>query len=260
MGFRIMLEKCGKVATINVGMIMTKQLLYRIAILILLLCQVGSVIVVQADNHPIATTQVDPVTSVQYLPIIFKPFNCPNYFDDFSNPASGWFVGEDNTLLAEYLGGKYHVVVKKINSSSIIDAPTCNRRDYTVEVDAHWAGVMGVTYGLMLGTTASPRRFYTFEVNAASQEFTVYSYGPGGWDLIVTQPAPVIHTGAGINHLKVTHQGGMFTPSINGSGFDPWVDTTDPGEKGLGLIIISNPNNANTEANFDNFRVTNIYR
>lgn len=255
-----MLEKYGKVATINVGMIMIKQLLYRIVTLILLLCQVGSVIVVQADNHPIATTQADPVTSVQYLPIILKPFSCPNFFDDFNNPASGWFVGEDNTLLAEYMGGEYRVVVKKTNSSSIIDAPSCKRKNYTVEVDARWAGVMGVTYGLMLGTTESPRRFYTFEVNTASQDFTVYSYGPGGWDLIVNQPAPVIHAGAGINHLKVTHQGGMFTPSINGFDFAPWADTTQQGEKGLGLIIISNPDDVNTEAHFDNFSVTNIYR
>jgi hypothetical protein len=239
---------------------MAKQLFYRITVLALFLCQVGSVIVVQAGDHPIATTQAEPVTSFQYLPIVFKPFNCPNFFDDFSNPASGWFVGEDNTLLAEYLGGEYHVVVKKKNSSSIINAPTCKRQNYTVEVDAHWDGVMGATYGLMLGTMENPRRFYTFEVNTASQEFTVYSYGPGGWDLIVTQPSEAILEGAATNHLKVTHRGGEFTAVIGTTEVYNWIDTTKPGEKGLGLIIISNPNDANTEAHFDNFSVTNIYR
>jgi len=238
---------------------MTKHL-YRIAVVALLFCQVGSVVVVQADNHPIAASQVDPVTSVQYLPILFKPVSCSNFFDDFSNPASGWFVGEDSTLLAEYQGGEYRVVDKKTNSSSIIDAPTCKRQDYIVEVEAHWAGVMGVTYGLMLGTTESPRRFYTFEVNAASQDFNVYSYGPGGWELIVTQHSTAILAGAATNHLRVTHQGDVFTPWINGSEFDPWVDTTKLGEKGLGLIIISNPDEVNTEAHFDNFSVTNISR
>jgi hypothetical protein len=237
---------------------MTKQLIYRIAVLALLTCQVGSVVVVQAGDHPIASNQADLAASIQYLPIVFKPDDCPNYFDDFSNPASGWFVGEDNTLLAEYLGGEYRVVVKKTNSSSIINAPACERQDYTVEVDARWAGVMGVSYGLMLGTSESPRRFYTFEVNAAAQDFTVYSYGPGGWDLIVTQHSTAINKDAATNHLKVTHQGGAFTPWINGLELDPWVDDTEPGEKGLGLIIISNPDHANTEARFDNFRVTKV--
>jgi len=239
---------------------MTKQLFYRLAVLALLFSLVGSVIVVQAGNHPSATTQADPVTPIQYLPIVLKPISCQDYFDNFSNPASGWFVGEDNTLLAEYLGGEYRVVIKKTNSSSIIDAPTCKRQDYTVEVDAHWAGVMGVTYGLMLGTMESPRRFYTFEVNAASQDFTVYSYGPGGWDLIETQHSEAIDEGAATNTLKVTHQGGEFTAVINRTEVYTWEDTTDPGEKGLGLIIISNPDEVNTEAHFDNFSVSNIYQ
>jgi hypothetical protein len=241
---------------------MTKQIFYRITVLSLLLCQVGSVIVVQADNHPAKVVQADQVASVQYLPIVYRPFTCPDYFDDFSNPASGWFVGEDNKFLSEYLNGEYRVLVKRSNSSYIFDAPTCKRINYTVEVDARWidSSNKGTSYGLMLGTVETPRQFYSLELKPDTQEFTIYSYGRGGWELIVSGSSTAIQTGAAPNHLVVTHRGGTFSAEVFNTHLYTWDDTTDPGEKGLGLIVASYPNQGNADARFDNFRVINIYR
>lgn len=240
---------------------MTRQSVYRIAVLVILVSQVGSVMVARADTPAFKTAQAGEATSVCYLPLIFSSPGCPDYFDNFSNPSSGWYVGEDNKLLVEYLEGEYRVMVKRTNSSRIIDAPTCNRQDFTVEVDARWAGVdnMGVSYGLMVRTTASPSQYYFFEVSADTQKFTISHYGQGGWEPIIGPKfSEAIHAGTVSNHLKITHNGNSFTAEVNGFPVHTWVDITEPGEKGVGLIIFSYPDQGNADARFDNFRANKI--
>ncbi len=58
-----------------------------------------------ANRHAIAELSPEETAEpVAYLPVIINNY-CPDYFDDFSNPASGWPVGEDDDLRTEYLDG-----------------------------------------------------------------------------------------------------------------------------------------------------------
>ena len=45
------------------------------------------------------------------LPVILRPC-LPLYSDNFSNPASGWFVGDDGDNRYEYLNGEYRILVR----------------------------------------------------------------------------------------------------------------------------------------------------
>ena len=45
------------------------------------------------------------------LPVILRPC-LPLYSDNFSNPASGWFVGDDGDYRYEYLNGEYRILVR----------------------------------------------------------------------------------------------------------------------------------------------------
>ena len=46
-----------------------------------------------------------------YLPFIIR--SClPQYTDDFSNPASGWPVGDDGDFLLDYDSGEYRILVR----------------------------------------------------------------------------------------------------------------------------------------------------
>jgi hypothetical protein len=112
----------------------------------------------------------------------------------------------------------------------------------------------------MFGTIETPRQFYSLELKPDTHEFTIYSYGHGGWDLIVSQSSTAIQTGTATNHLEVTHRGNEFKAEVNDILIYTWGDTTDPGDKGFGLIVASYPAQGNADAHFDNFRVTNIYR
>lgn len=246
---------------------MKTQLVSRIAVLVVLISLAGSVMTAQADNLLIDASQANGGDFSVYLPVVLNdPFvpDCPDFFDDFSDPASGWFVGEDNRMLAEYLNGEYRVLVKRTNWSQIINAPACKQKNYTVEVDARWAGSdnMGVSYGLMFSTTDSPTQYYFFEVKADKEEegeYTVSHYGQGGWETIIeSEVSSLINTGTASNKIKVTHQGSLFTAFIDGVYLDSWNDTTEPGEQGVGLIIYSYPHQGDADARFDNFRVTKL--
>ncbi len=72
-----------------------------------------------------------------YLPICLTRF-CSDYFDDFSNPASGWSVINNANVRSQYKAGEFRVN-SKVPNYYLFRAPTiCEHQDYTVEVDVRW--------------------------------------------------------------------------------------------------------------------------
>jgi hypothetical protein len=111
----------------------------------------------------------------------------------------------------------------------------------------------------MLGKTENPSQLYLFEVDTVAGEFNISHYGQGGWEYIVdSQSSTAIHDGATTNTLAVIHDGNWFTAMVNGIVLHSWEDTTDPGEKGLGLVVLSHVDSGNADARFDDFQVTKI--
>ena len=49
--------------------------------------------------------------STIYLPVSIRD-GCPDFFDDFSDPASGWHVVDAWTVRKEYLDGEYRILTK----------------------------------------------------------------------------------------------------------------------------------------------------
>jgi len=198
-----------------------------------------------------------------YLPVALQNFTkCPDFFDDFSDPDSGWFIGEDGTGQAEYLkgSGEYNVLVKPANYYWILKAPTCDQINYSVEVDARWSGNSGASYGLVFGVKGDFEQFYTFEVNSDSEQYALYRYGPGGWTEIVpnTYVYRVINPGVMGNHLKATRHGDTITLEVNGTVLGTWFDEAITGASGSGLIVSSYSDLGEAEARFDNYRVTGL--
>ena len=238
---------------------MVTRLSFLVAVLVLLVSQVSSssaaVSAVHVDQMQLnqRLTGVD-VIYPSYLPIVFRNF-CSDFFDDFSNLGSGWFTGEDGDFRAEYLNGEYRFLVKQMGWTWLLRAPTCDRPQYIVEVDARWAGDPGAGHGLVIGIVGNLDQFYTFEVNTDYQEYAVwYFQDPGGWVLISYGNSAAIQPGGGTNHLKVTFEGLNFTGEVNGSPLITWAGT--PGELGVGLTVTSYSDLPNADAGFDNFKVT----
>ncbi len=195
-----------------------------------------------------------------HLPLLFLDLDvCSNFFDDFSDPSSGWYTGEDSDGRFEYLNGEYSALVKPSSFYWLLGAPTCDRANYTVEVDARWTGNTGSSYGLIFGIQGDYEQFYSFEMNTDFQEFALLRYGPGGWVEIVPPTGSLRSMlGADTNHLKATRNGDVISLEVNGTTLGSWSDSTITGASGTGLIISSYSDVANAEAAFDNFSVTRL--
>ncbi len=126
----------------------------------------------------------NPETFQVSIPCIFNNY-CPDFFDDFSNPASGWEVVDDEFERTEYVNGEYRVAPYEIGYTYYYAAPTCSRENYVVEVDARWASSPGGSYGIMFGLLADYSRFYTVEIDTDYRDVIVWRKDSSGWTEIV---------------------------------------------------------------------------
>lgn len=189
-----------------------------------------------------------------FLPAVVNSY-CSDFSDDFSNPASGWYTGEDSTISVGYVGGEYRVWIKPVDYYGAFRAPTCNRINYEVEVDSRWVTNTGTGYGIAFGITGDFSRFYVFLVNTDFQDYGVYRYdGPDNWIAIrYWTPSSAINPVDASNHLGVIRDGSTIRLAINGSWVDLLSDATISGATGAGVVVVTYMDLPNADAHFDNF-------
>ena len=188
-----------------------------------------------------------------YLPIITKKACQLLYFDDFSDPNSGWPNFEDENRRYEYADGEYKILVK--NTESWAGAsPDFQASEYYVGVDVHSAtGVTG-SHGIIFGLTEDWSGFYTFEIDPEGY-YTVWKYSEnGGWKNLIVEFSPFINKSSELNQLKVKRFGNSFEVYANGNLLTSRTDKTYTGLGYIGLIV-SSFDQVNVEARFDNFYV-----
>jgi len=160
------------------------------------------------------TYQFDEPSYENFLSLIFgRP--CTDYFDDFSDPTSGWFVGEDEFARYEYMHGEYRIVSKD-SFDNYADAPTCPHIDYSVEVKARWDGISGESYGIYFGFNEQLNEFYLFEVSADYQDYSLYYFDGYDYQTIIPYTyTPIINSGFSSNQIRVTRKGNQIILVIN---------------------------------------------
>lgn len=209
-----------------------------------------------------ATVNVEPVSHQVYLPTIYAP--CGNYFDDFSDPGSGWTQQDYAEVLFEYLNGEYRILSKQSSYIFFARAPTCERQNYIVEADARWVGTPGESYGLIFSIKDTPSvffdQFYLYDMNTDFRQFRLLRYSSGGgYNTVVPITfSPAINSGTASNHLKITRNGSQITLEVNGVILGTWFDETITGVTDVG--VVSNPYSYNptSDARFDNFSITKL--
>lgn len=225
---------------------MTKSTLFRSSILLIL-----ALLLILGGNAE-AFNQM-----FVYLPITF-PYYCPDYYDDFSNPASEWYVGDDGYARFEYLHGEYRILSKDIFDNHS-DAPSCARDNYTVEVDARWVGISGESYGIVFGLTENLDEFYLFEVSPDYQDFALYRFD--GYDYLTIIPytySPFINNGFSSNQIKITRNRYQITLGVNGIVLGTWTDANIIGETYAGIFSLAYIEDPISDARFDNFSIRSL--
>jgi uncharacterized repeat protein (TIGR01451 family) len=173
----------------------------------------------------------------------------PLYTDDFSNPASGWPVGNSSTTTVGYLNGEYRILVKPANYIVFV-YDDFGASDYRVEVDARPGGSLNGGLGLIFGRT--DQGFYLFEIHDGW--FILLRNDPSWtWTVLIDwTPSSAIHTGSQTNHLKVVRYGASIQLYANGQLL---ATTSDATYLGSGLGISSDAFSKNYDGRFDNLVV-----
>lgn len=201
-----------------------------------------------------------------YLPLILA--GCDEYFfDDFSDPNSGWPVGpvilnSQQLGSLEYLNEEYHIHSDTAGAGYLFRplAPALGYENYTVAADARFDvpttdGLVGLIFGGIIEGNEVPR-YYLFEIEPETQEFRLVrrEYGVST-DIISYTVSAAINTGAAVNHLEVTRIGDQITLAVNDTTLGTWADSglTGPGYTGLGLRTRTSVTQA--DGYFDNFHL-----
>ena len=93
------------------------------------------------------------------------------YADDFSDPGSGWYVGEDVNNKYSYEAGEYEILVRTGNRWAAASAPASTRSNYTLEADMRLLSANGSGYGLIFDISGDWSRLYLFEVVPGSTSY-----------------------------------------------------------------------------------------
>jgi hypothetical protein len=198
-----------------------------------------------------------PVATV-YLPLVVnKPLPPFSYFDDFSDPGSGWDIEDTGDVRVGYQNGEYEILLRDALWSASILAPIDAVGDCSVEADIRrHAGSEGL-YGLIFGHVDWDH-FYIFIVDPDSGDYTVVDEDTGAWMPVIDWTfSPEINWSPDVaNHLKVERKGEQITVYINGNLLTTANDDTYPGCLRVGLYADSASSFDPVSTRFDNFRVS----
>jgi uncharacterized repeat protein (TIGR01451 family) len=192
-----------------------------------------------------------------FLPIILRNY-CADFFDTFSNPASGWPVDDDSFETRSYLGGEYQILGKQAGFIYTARAPQCDRQNYVVQADARWASSVNNYYGLLFGITPTFNQYYIYEVNPDLQTYRLRRRDSDGVirTVIAATSSGAIQAGLASNHLKATRNGTQISLEVNGTLLTSVSEGTISGLTGAGLSARPYDNVLPGDARFDNFSVT----
>lgn len=188
-----------------------------------------------------------------FIPIGFNNY-CPDFIDNFSNPLSGWPIGEDDYVGFGYLNGEYQIHTKKAGFVYLFNSPSCDRKNYVVDVDARWVGVPGSGYGIVFGIVGDFDQYYLFDINTDYQMYRLLYRSPSGWETLISPTTSnSINSGIATNHLNVIRNNTLINLKVNGTTLSVLNDNRISDLTGAGIVSQPYDKEPNSDARFDNF-------
>ena len=187
-----------------------------------------------------------------FVPAVTRNFCPTRFFDDFSNPASGWPIVDTGNVRYEYLDGEYRILLRNAYWWAGATPDVIAANDYNVSVDVRNASGVYGSYGFMFGVSSDGGQFYTFEIDPDGF-WVIWRFDAGsGWTLLAIDSSGSIATGTATNHLKLERNGALMNVYANGVLLASLSDGAYTGERGVGVFVTSY-DQGNVDVRFDNF-------
>lgn len=191
-----------------------------------------------------------------YLPLTLRNF-WAGYFDDFSDPNSGWDTGENARQIYRYLGGEYQIYVKTEWDGFAITPDLVLPSDYRIEVDARKVSAGACSYGLIFGAhwTSDSYEAYQVIVYPTTGEFFVNKRAlDGSWSTIKDWTySSAINQNDGTNHITVDRIGTTIKLYMNGTQVANITDSSFVGPGRDAGIRAYSYGDVPVDVRFDNF-------
>jgi hypothetical protein len=206
----------------------------------------------------IGAIEFDGEFNRSFLPVTLNT-GCADFFDDFSDPRSGWPVVDNELVLSEYLNGEYRIFTRNPDLFYLFLSPACPRDFYTVEVDARWEGEPGAIYGILFASAEDFEEYYFFFINT---EFLVYRImrtdETGTSEIAPLTDSSAIQPGNATNRLEIQWESGLLKAFVNGTKLGEWPVTDQLRPSFAGVFAGSYIDQQNSDARFDNFSVVTL--
>jgi len=154
-------------------------------------------------DFPLVIVPDGLITYYAYLPIVVRNHDVLLlYFDDFSDPNSGWLIEEGDWGHVGYYDGEYEMSSNEgwwgVDSSAPInDVPA----SFSLEADVRFVSGTENAYGLKLSTPEGTA--YDFYVKPVDQRWALSYYDGSQWGDLAAGNSAYINQGTATNHLKV---------------------------------------------------------
>jgi hypothetical protein len=225
--------------------------------------EINSIGIQRPPEHMNIAGSTSTVDSTIFLPLAIynhKPFLL--YFDDFSDPNSGWHTGDTGNANLSYIDEEYQIIIWKDHDGLMVTPDLVLPADYRIEVDAYQASTIDCSYGLMFGNQYNVNNYEGYQVIIfpASQVFLLNKRNMDGtWTTLVDWThSSSIMPGTAPNHLRVDRIGSDIIIYINGTQVVTYDDSsfTGPG-RDAGVRVYSSDDYP-AYGRFDNFGVYRI--
>ena len=190
-----------------------------------------------------------------YLPAIMN-IGCADFFDDFSNPRSGWPVEVTNLVKSEYLNGEYRVFTKNPDFFYLFLSPACARDYYKVVVDARWVDEPGAILGILFASSEEFEEFYFFFVNTDFQVYSIVKVdGENDIDIVPLTGSDAINVGGETNRLEIHWEKDRIKAVVNDIELGEWPVSGQLKPSFAGVFAGSYIDQNQSDARFDNFSI-----
>jgi uncharacterized repeat protein (TIGR01451 family) len=194
----------------------------------------------------------EPPANPIYLPIVMRGWNpqypCPAYYtDDFSDPDSGWPVGEDSKYAYGYISGQYQIRVKSPPGGFQV-TPGAKATDFAAAVSARRTSGTYGAYGIHFGINEDWSQYYEVVIDA--NYYSIWRYDGTWTPLRDWTTSGYINTGTSWNRLKVIRDGANIAVYVNNKHLATVTDSSFTGLRRIGLYAGSG---SALDARFDDF-------
>ncbi len=190
-----------------------------------------------------------------YLPLVANNYCANSFFDDFSDPDSGWYIGDDGNIRWQYLNDQYSIEIYQGSWWTGVPAPRQASGSYTLQVEVNKWGSYGPV-GLMFDLADDWSEFYVFVVHPDSF-FRVMHYAesqPEPWTTLAAWNPSIIATNF---QLKVERSDTQASLYLNSQFITTVTGLIPVSTKRVGVFASSFLPGYPTymDARFDNFRL-----